>query len=102
MENQNTENKNMENKTDKTDKIINLLMSIEHRVENIENRLEIIENDMKNVNKDCNRMNKHIQFVENTYTLARAPLNFIKNKIENIMSCNTKSELPKLEYEYKE
>lgn len=64
----------------------------------IETRLDTIENHLKIVNKDCSKMNEHIEFVEKTYNAARTPLNYIKNKIEYMMSGNTGTELPKLEY----
>jgi archaellum component FlaC len=76
---------------EKLDEILNVLKTVESRLDNIENHL-------KNVNNDCSKMNQHIEFVEKTYNSARAPLNYIKNKIEYIMHGSSSSELPKLEY----
>ena len=83
---------------DKLDNIIFLLKNIESKIDSIDNRLYAIEINMKNVNNDCSKMSEHIEFVEKTYTLARAPLNFIKNKIEYMMNGDATSELPQLEY----
>ena len=68
-------------------------------IEPIEYDIMDFENNMKFINNDCSRMNQHIEFVEKTYSLARTPLNFVKNKIEYIMNGKeTNSELPHLEY----
>ena len=43
-------------------------------------------------------MSKHIDFIEKTYDVVRTPLNYIKNKIEYIMSNNNNmtTELPQI------
>ena len=71
---------------EKLDQIINTLEVIKLRLDKIEERIE----------KDCSKMSEHINFVENTYTLVRAPLNFLKNKVENVMGRNSKQELPQI------
>jgi tetrahydromethanopterin S-methyltransferase subunit G len=71
---------------EKLDKIIDTLEVIKLRLDKIEERIE----------KDCSKMSEHINFVENTYTLVRAPLNFLKNKVENVMGRNSKQELPQI------
>jgi hypothetical protein len=71
---------------EKLDKIIDTLEVIKLRLDKIEERIE----------KDCSKMSEHINFVENTYTLVRAPLNFLKNKVENVMGRNSKQDLPQI------
>jgi len=71
--------------------IIELLKGINSRLDKIENEIS----DIKRTNK---KMSDHINFVENTYSLVRTPLGYLKNKIEFIMG-NTNHqqiELPKL------
>lgn len=77
------------------EKIDSLLISLK----SIESRLDNIESHLKIVNKDCSKMNEHIEFIEKTYTAARTPLNYIKNKIEYMMGSSNNGELPKLKYE---
>lgn len=79
------------NMEEKIDEMLSSLTSIDGRLDAIEKHLKII-------NTDCSRMNDHIQFIEKTYNATRAPLNYIKNKIEHMMSGSSTTELPKLEY----
>ena len=67
-------------------------------LKNIQSRLDKIENDLSDMKKTNKKMSDHINFVENTYSVVRAPLGYMKHKIECIMgSPNQQSiELPKL------
>lgn len=57
------------------------LKKIEARLDSIEASIAIIANNSKSVEQDCSRMRDHIQFIEKTYEMVRAPLNYIKNYI---------------------
>jgi len=82
----------LKNKT-KLDIIIEMLQSIEHRIENIEMKLEYMDENSKSVEKNCSKMGKHILLIENVYESVRKPLTYIKNNIDFIMN-NDSNELP--------
>lgn len=68
-------------------------------LKSIQSRLDKIESDLSDMKKTNKKMSDHINFVENTYSLVRAPLGYMKNKIEFIMGAPTNPqsiELPKL------
>ena len=61
----------------------------------------IIKQDMKKMDKSINeltvsvdglkqRLDGHIDFIDNTYTSLKAPLNFVKNRVEGIMGFEQK------------
>ena len=64
----------------------------------INSRLDKIENEISSMKKTNQKMSDHINFVENTYSLVRTPLGYLKNKIEFIMGNPNQQtiELPKL------
>ena len=66
------------------------------KLESIEKRLESIENVLGVLKKDCSKMQDHITFIEKTYSLVRVPLNFIKNKVEFMMTMNSSPSLPEI------
>ena len=66
---------------------------IEKRMENIDDKLTIILNLIEMNNSDCKKMATHIDFVEETYTSLRTPLEFLKNKF-NSLTGRTSSSLP--------
>ncbi len=75
------------------DIIITKLENIEKRLDNIENRLENIENDIHNINHkmngievNTNMMGSHIHFVEDVYERVKKPLNYLTNKINNMIT----------------
>ena len=74
------------NTDEKLEKILHALEIIYVRLDKIEQRIE----------KDCSKMSEHINFVENTYSVVRLPLNFLKNRVEMIMGKNSAQELPKI------
>ena len=43
-------------------------------------------------------MREHIDFIENTYSLVRTPLSYLKTKIEYVMGKETTKELPVIGY----
>ena len=47
----------------------------------IEKRLDVIENVLGIVKTDCSKMGQHIHFVESTYDILRKPLNYIMGRI---------------------
>jgi archaellum component FlaC len=84
----------------KIDIIIEMLKNIEERLSSIESNLGIVIDKNKKVGEDCSKMREHINFVENTYSLIRTPLSYIKNKIEFVMGSKPASDLPLLDYTY--
>ena len=86
---------------DKQDLIIDMLKCIEERLSNIENIVEFIVKNNTTVEEDCSKMREHIDFIENTYSLVRTPLSYIKTKIEYVMGRETTNELPSIEYKQK-
>jgi archaellum component FlaC len=68
------------------------LEKIENRLESIENRLETIEEHLGIVKEDCSKMGQHINFVENTYSVLRTPLNYITRMI-----CKKNNDLPQID-----
>ena len=55
----------------------------------IDQRLDDIEKHLGVIKKDCSQMNRHIVFIENTYDIVRAPLGYLKSKIEGVMRVET-------------
>ena len=51
-------------------------------IKRIENRLTAIEEILL---KNSKKMESHINFIETTYNTVRAPLNYIKNRVELII-----------------
>ena len=63
----------------------------------INSRLDKIETEISGMKKTTQKMSDHINFVENTYSLVRTPLGYLKNKIECIMGNHHPTiELPKI------
>ena len=82
---------------DKLDKIINMMEKINEKIDSIDKKIELLTEKYNNIEKDCSKMGEHIDFVEDTYSTVRAPLNFIKNKIEYMMGRNCNKELPAIQ-----
>lgn len=71
------------------EKILEKLKSIEDRLTSIEDRLDRIEHSSKN-------MDTHIEFVNDTYSTLRGPLNYVSDKYNYYMGHQSK-ELPNIE-----
>jgi archaellum component FlaC len=69
------------------------IKKIEKRIENIDDKLTIILNLIEMNNNDCKKMATHIDFIEETYTSLRTPMEFLKNKF-NYMTGRSSSSLP--------
>jgi hypothetical protein len=82
---------------DKLDKIISMLEILNLRIDTIDKKIELLTEKYNNIEKDCSKMGEHIEFVEDTYSTVRAPLNFIKNKIEYMMGHGYNKELPAIQ-----
>jgi hypothetical protein len=85
-----------------SDKLIEIMTRLEERLANIEILIGIVVKNNKIVEEDCSKMRQHIDFIENTYSLVRAPLGYIKAKIEYVMGRETINELPLLKIDYKQ
>ena len=59
------------------------LKRIDERLERIESHLGLLEKNLSN----------HITFIEKTYKVLRAPLNFISNRVNCIMGRSAPQEL---------
>lgn len=79
---------------DITEKIILL----ENKIDNIDIKLGNIQKTQTDINDTCNKMENHVDFVENTYSAVRAPLNFLKKNIDKIMGNAESNDLPQLNY----
>ena len=82
--------------------IIDMLKNIEERLSNVEKLVASIIEKNKTVEKDCSKMREHIDFIENTYSLVRTPLSFLKTKIEYVMGKENTNDLPSIEYKQKD
>lgn len=69
---------------------------IEKSIKSIDEKLLIIINLLEINSDDCKKMSSHIDFVEETYSTLRNPLEYVKNKF-NFLSGNSSSSLPELE-----
>lgn len=78
----------MDISNDKLDQILFTLFEINKR-------LDVIEQRLSNCEFSCKNMDDHINFVENTYSTLRSPLDYIRTKFNYITG--TQSEpLPNL------
>jgi hypothetical protein len=59
----------------------NNLIEINNKIDCLERKLEIIEQKIDKLLNISNKMDDHIDFVENSYSIIRGPLNYIKDKI---------------------
>lgn len=77
--------------------ILEELKKINTKIDSLEDKINLLLENNKNIENDCSKMKEHIDFVENTYTSVRKPLNFIKNQIEYMMGNSNQPELPEIE-----
>ena len=67
---------------------------IREDIKEIKIQLNSIAKSIEILSNKCNRMDTHISFVEKTYDTFKQPLNFVKNKVERIMTySNTQNNL---------
>ena len=66
----------------------------------MEKKLEIIEKKIDKLLNISNKMDDHIDFIENSYSIIRGPLNYIKNKINllNGFYGTSSEDLPTINY----
>jgi archaellum component FlaC len=78
--------------------ILEMLKDIKQQMQTIENKIDDLNKSSTNVEQDCQQMRNHIYFIESTYKIVRTPLNYITNKINNLIHTNREtSELPMIE-----
>ena len=63
------------------EKIMELLLSINERLTKLEKKFDT-----------------HVDFIEETYSTLRSPLNYIKNKVNRLMGYSDDSNLPQINY----
>lgn len=78
----------MEQLTIKLDHIIDKLDYLEKKIDTLDKKINECE-------KSCQNMDDHIYFVKNTYTSLRAPLDFIRSKV-NILTGQESLSLPQI------
>lgn len=66
-----------------------ILNRIDELEKNIMLRLDQIQKQLDDINKSAKNMDIHIDFIEATYETLKTPLNFIKNKVDNLMGKST-------------
>ena len=71
------------------DRIENLLVQINNKIDSHECRLGKIE-------ASSSKMDSHIDFIEETYTTLKNPLNFVKKNVERIMGKTETKILPSI------
>ena len=69
-------------------------MTLDEKLDYLINKILSIELDIAEIKISQERILNHITFVEKTYNVIRTPLNFIKNKIENMSGNKNLNELP--------
>jgi cell division septum initiation protein DivIVA len=60
--------------------------SLQTEVLELKEEIKELKKSIEELSIICGRMNNHITFVENTYEGAKAPLNWVKQKIEYVMN----------------
>ena len=56
--------------------------------------MDDIRKDIKEINEKLDKMSKHIDFIHRTYSMVRAPLAYVCDKLSGN---NTSNELPRVE-----
>lgn len=72
----------------KLDLILNKLESLEKKIEQIDKKVNECE-------KSCQNMDEHIHFVNHTYTSLRAPLEYVRTKV-NMLTGQNSSSMPQI------
>lgn len=74
------------------------MQDMKQQMQTIENKIDELNTKSTNVEQDCQQMRNHIYFIESTYKIVRTPLNYITNKINNLIhTSHETSELPMIE-----
>lgn len=81
------------------DKIIDMLTTIEARLDRMEDSIKDICENNKSVQTDCSKMREHIVFVEKSYSAVRTPLSYIKHHVKYMMGKTITTDLPTIEYQ---
>lgn len=66
---------------------------MEEEIVQINKKLDRILEILENQNQTCKKLDKHIDFVEDTYSIVREPLNFVYDKVNRLMGNNKESSL---------
>ena len=73
--------------------IINILKTIESKINNIESKITNIESKIDNIESKINnielrynRMDNHLDLVEDVYYKMKLPLNYFINRVNNIIN----------------
>lgn len=67
-------------------------MDLNAKVENIEKEMKVINEKLDKIlallETDCKKMSSHIDFIEEVYDNIKHPLNFVMNKVTDLISDN--------------
>jgi len=74
--------------------IIDELKNIKNDITDIKNKIDKIDKhiDFVDINNKINKMDGHIDFINHVYNKVENPLNFVTNKINNLIAINPKSD----------
>jgi len=86
---------NIDRLEQKMDKVEQKMDKVEQKIDKVEQKLDNLNNKTENMEQDCTQMRNHIDFIEDTYSKVRAPLNFFTNQINALIS-NDNGDLPLL------
>ena len=71
------------------------ILELHSKMDVLTSSFQNLSKKQKDIEKSTNRMNTHIDFVENTYSSLKAPLQFVKDKVSLITGIQ-KSNLPSI------
>ena len=71
--------------------------NLKEEILQINKKLDYILEILAKQNQTCKKLDNHVEFVESTYNSVRELLNYIYNKVNNIMGNSEKKSLPMIE-----
>ena len=63
----------------------NDLSIIKNELKDIKDTLSVLIKTIETLTTTCSRMDDHINFVENTYSTLKAPLDYMKMKVDGLI-----------------
>jgi hypothetical protein len=72
----------MENNDKDNDKDLSI---IKNELKDIKDTLSVLIKTIETLTTTCSRMDDHINFVENTYSTLKAPLDYMKIKVDGLI-----------------
>jgi chromosome segregation ATPase len=78
------------------DEIKSQLNNIEKLIINLDKKVDEMNVKLQKVDSSCNKMDEHIVFIEDTYTVLKTPLNYIKRSVDRLIGNNQNTDLPSI------